>query len=78
MADNEGMVLVDRSSQTYQEFARLHRIAQELHPGGGDRWNEHLYARTDDAWGGLTRDGATNWRTSFRPIRCTSRRPVRT
>jgi hypothetical protein len=57
MAGNEGMVRIERSSPLYQEFARLHRIAQELRPGGENRWNGELYARTDDKWGGLAPDG---------------------
>jgi hypothetical protein len=58
MADNEGMVRVDPSSDTYKEFARLYQIAQELHPGGENGWNGELYARTDAKWGGLANDGS--------------------
>ena len=57
MPSNDGMVRVDPSSKTYQEFARLYQIAQDLRPGSEDRWNRELYARTDDKWGGLTNDG---------------------
>ncbi|TCN37594.1 hypothetical protein EV644_111142 [Kribbella orskensis] len=57
MAGNEGMVLIDRSSPVYLEVARLHQIALSLRPGGIDRWNGDLYARSDDKWGGLGRDG---------------------
>ncbi|GAA0614447.1 hypothetical protein HPO96_26135 [Kribbella sandramycini] len=57
MSPNDGMVRVDPSSRTYQEFARLYQIAQELRPGSEDRWNRELYARTDDKWGGLAVDG---------------------
>ncbi len=57
MAADDGMVPVERSSALYQEFSRLYRIAQELHPGGDDRWNGDLYARTDDKWGGMLPDG---------------------
>ncbi|MFC5261057.1 hypothetical protein ACFPJ1_02950 [Kribbella qitaiheensis] len=39
-------------------MARLYRIAQEMRPGGADRWNGALYARYDDKWGGLRRDGS--------------------
>ena len=28
-----------------------------MRPGGLDRWNGELYSRTDDKYGGLTRDG---------------------
>lgn len=45
------------SSPVYQEVARLYRIAQQLQPGGLDRWNGDLYARSDDKWGGLGHDG---------------------
>jgi hypothetical protein len=58
MAPNDGMVRIEPSSALYQEFARLHRIAQEMHPGTMDRWNGELYARTDDKWGGLAPDGS--------------------
>ena len=58
MADSEDMVRVDPSSKTYQEFARLYQIAQELHPGGANGWNGELYARTDAKWGGLANDGS--------------------
>ncbi|MEV8378258.1 hypothetical protein AB0P21_36310 [Kribbella sp. NPDC056861] len=57
MASNEGMLRIEPSSPAYQEVARLYRIAQDLHPGGLDRWNGELYARFDDKWGGLSRDG---------------------
>ncbi|QNE17575.1 hypothetical protein F1D05_06215 [Kribbella qitaiheensis] len=57
MAGYEGMTRIDPESPVYQEFARLYRIAQEMHPGGLDRWNGELYSRTDDKYGGLTRDG---------------------
>jgi hypothetical protein len=53
----EGLVRIDPSSPLYQEVARLYRLAHELHPGGEDLWNEKLYARTDDKWGGLDREG---------------------
>lgn len=57
MSDNAGMTRVVQESSAYQEVARLYRIAQEMHPGGQDRWNGELYSRTDDKYGGLTRDG---------------------
>lgn len=57
MADNEGMTRIDPESPVYQEVARLYGIAQEMRPGGQDLWNGELYARNDDKWGGLTRDG---------------------
>jgi hypothetical protein len=52
-----GMVRIEPSSPVYQEVARLYRIAHQLQPGGKDLWNRQLYARTDDKWGGLGRDG---------------------
>ncbi|MEV6271044.1 hypothetical protein AB0L64_28035 [Kribbella sp. NPDC051936] len=59
MADSEGIVLVDRSSETYKEFARLYQIAQGLHPGGENGWKQDLYARTDAKWGGFhNKDGS--------------------
>lgn len=57
MASNEGMQRIDPSSPVYQEVARLYRISQEMRPGGKDLWNGELYARSDDKWGGLGRDG---------------------
>jgi hypothetical protein len=57
VAGDDGRVPVDPSSDVYKEFARLYRITQEMHPGGADLWNGELYARTDDKWGGLARDG---------------------
>lgn len=53
----EGMVRIDPSSPVHQEVARLYRISQEQRPGGKDLWNGELYARSDDKWGGLGRDG---------------------
>lgn len=57
MADNEGMQRIEPSSPVYQEVARLYQIARQLRPSGLDRWNGELYARFDDKWGGLGRDG---------------------
>ncbi|HWD82940.1 MAG TPA: hypothetical protein VG497_28770, partial [Kribbella sp.] len=57
MATDDGMIRIEPSSAVYQEFARLYRIAQEQRPGGQDRWNGELYARTDDVYGGLRSDG---------------------
>jgi hypothetical protein len=57
MPGYEGMTRIDPESPVYQEVARLYRIAQEIRPGGLDRWNGELYSRTDDKYGGLTRDG---------------------
>ena len=57
MAGYEGMTRVDPESPVYQEVARLYRITQQMRPGGLDRWNGELYSRTDDKYGGLTRDG---------------------
>jgi hypothetical protein len=54
---NEGMQRIEPSSPVYQEVARLHPIAKQMRPSGLDRWNGELYARFDDKWGGLGRDG---------------------
>ncbi|WP_157979546.1 hypothetical protein [Kribbella monticola] len=51
------MTRIAPESPVYQEVARLYQIAQEMRPGGLDRWNGELYSRTDDKYGGLTRDG---------------------
>lgn len=53
----DARVRIDPSSDVYKEFARLYKIVQEMHPGGADLWNGELYARTDDKWGGLDRQG---------------------
>jgi hypothetical protein len=57
MPGYEGMTRIDPESPVYQEVERLYRIAHEVRPGGLDRWNGELYSRTDDKYGGLTRDG---------------------
>jgi hypothetical protein len=57
VAGNEGMQRIEPSSPVYQEVARLYQIAKQLRPSGLDRWNGELYARFDDKWGGLGRDG---------------------
>jgi hypothetical protein len=54
---NEGMQRIEASAPVYHEVARLYQIAKQLRPGGLDRWNGELYARFDDKWGGLGRDG---------------------
>src|SRR5258705_3840060 len=48
---------IEPSSAVYQEVARLYQIARQLRPSGLDRWNGELYARFDDKWGALGRDG---------------------
>jgi hypothetical protein len=57
VAGNEGMQRIEPSAPVYQEVARLYQIAKQLRPGGLDLWNSELYARFDDKWGGLGRDG---------------------
>jgi hypothetical protein len=52
MAD--GGDLVPRDSAVYQEFARLHRLAQDLRPSGPDRWSGDLYATPGGSWGGYS------------------------
>jgi hypothetical protein len=44
---------VDSASPTYQEFARLYRIARAMRPSDLDRWNGELRAHTDDLWGSV-------------------------
>ncbi|MDX6239890.1 MAG: hypothetical protein QOG10_4705 [Kribbellaceae bacterium] len=44
---------VDSASPTYQEFARLYRIARSMRPSDIDRWNGELHAHTDDVWGSV-------------------------
>jgi hypothetical protein len=51
MVGNDGMQRIEPSSPVYQEVARLHQLAQQMRPGGLDRWNGELYARFDDKWG---------------------------
>ncbi|TDU82511.1 hypothetical protein EV138_7405 [Kribbella voronezhensis] len=56
MADGEGR-RIDPESPVYREVARLYGIAQEVRPGGRDRWNGELESRSDGLHGGLTNDG---------------------
>ena len=44
--------LVRRETPEYAEFARLHRLACTLVPGGSSGWNGELYTFDDGPWGG--------------------------